>query len=321
MSTHEMAEATTSTTPETAKRRRGVRLRGLTRPRIAATAAVAAFGLTALTAGAASASTVPNGPTIQLAQYPVPASAPQPQHVTGGGMLPLDDGTLGNAASIAVTGDRTPEPPQVVTIPGGSSAWGTQLETDEPSTSPTLGPAQVWYFQRVGYAGVNTPATTAAGGTDMLAVPVYRIINYNPDGLSTCLEALGSQSAAGSIADSNDCDVNGAPQTNQLWVVGSPGQTNDTINATTGAFDGNSSAQIYSSYLQGSSTAESGLSDSVVENVATLAANGWNTAQAPVLSADANSTGGASPLTLQAQSTLTSDNSTWNIVAAPGSSE
>ncbi len=321
MSTHEMAEATTSTTPETAKRRRGVRLRGLTRPRIAATAAVAAFGLAALTAGAASAASLPNGPTIQLGQYPVPASAPQPQHVAGGGMLPLDDGALGNAASIAVTGERSPDGPEVVTIPGGSSAWGTQLKTAEPSTSPTLGPAQVWYFQRAGYVGVNTPATTAAGGTDMLAVPVYRIINYNPDGLYTCLEARGSQPAAGSIVDSNGCDVNGAPQTNQLWVVGSPGQTNETINATTGAFDGNSGPQIYSSYLQGSSTAESGLSDSVIENVATLAADGWNTAQAPVLSADANSTGSASPLTLHAQSTLTSENSTWNVVAAPGSPE
>ncbi len=321
MSTHEMAEATTSTTPETAKRRRGVRLRGLTRPRIAATAAVAAFGLAALTAGAASAASLPNGPTIQLGQYPVPASAPQPQHVAGGGMLPLDDGALGNAASIAVTGERSPDGPEVVTIPGGSSAWGTQLKTAEPSTSPTLGPAQVWYFQRAGYVGVNTPATTAAGGTDMLAVPVYRIINYNPDGLYTCLEALGSQPTAGSIVDSNGCDVNGAPQTNQLWVVGSPGQTNETINATTGAFDGNSGPQIYSSYLQGSSTAESGLSDSVIENVATLAADGWNTAQAPVLSADANSTGSASPLTLHAQSTLTSENSTWNVVAAPGSPE
>ena len=177
--------------------------------RIAATAAVAAFGLTALTAGAASAGTVANGPTIQLSQYPVPASAPQPQHVPGGGMLPQDNGVLGNAASIAVTGVRSPDAPEVVTIPGGSSAWGTQLETDEPSTAPTLGPAQVWYFQRVGYAGVNTPATTAAGGTDMLAVPVYRIINYNPDGLYTCLEALGSQPSAGSIVDSNGCDVNG----------------------------------------------------------------------------------------------------------------
>ena len=236
-------------------------------------------------------------------------------------MLPSDDGALGNAASIAVTGERSPEGPEVVTIPGGSSAWGTQLETAEPSTAPTLGPAQVWYFQRVGYVGVNTPATTAAGGTDMLAVPVYRIINYNPDGLYTCLEALGSHPAVGSIVDSNGCDVNGAPQTNQLWVVGSPGQTNDTINATTGAFDGNSGPQIYSSYLQGSSTAESGLSDSVIENVATLAADGWNTAQAPVLSADANSIGSASPLALHAQSTLTSENSTWNIVAAPGSPE
>ena len=318
MSIHEQANATTSQ-PETTKRRRAAWLR--TRPGLAAAAAVAAFGLAALTAGAASAASLPNGPTIQLGQYPVPASAPQPQHVAGGGMLPSDDGSLGNAASIAVTGERSPDGPEVVTIPGGSSAWGTQLETDEPSTAPTLGPAQVWYFQRVGYVGVNTPATTAAGGTDMLAVPVYRIINYNPDGLYTCLEALGGQPAAGSIVDSNGCDVNGAPQTNQLWVVGSPGQTNDTINATTGAFDGNSGPQIYSSYLQGSSTAESGLSDSVIENVATLAADGWNTAQAPVLSADANSTGGASPLTLHAQSTLTSENSTWNIVAAPGSPE
>ena len=169
----------------------------------------------------------------------------------------------------------------------------------------------------MGYIGVNTPATT--GGPDMLAVPVYRIMNYNPEyGLWTCLQAgLGEDPAAGSIADSNDCDVNGAPQTNQLWVVGSPAETNDTINATTGAFDGNTSPQLYSEYLQAEPSYTPGLFDSAIENVATLADNGWNTSQAPVLSADATPDGGDSPVTLQSQeegTSVNSQNSTWYIM-------
>ena len=321
MSTHEMAEATTSTTPETAKRRRGVRMRGLTRPRIAATAAVAAFGLSALTAGAASASTMADGPTIQLGNYAVPSSAPQ--YVTGGDLLPQDNGTLGDPASIVMTGSggNLTADNQAVTIPNDTITFATQTSTSAMSTSP----AQTWYFQRVGYAGVTTPAMTDMGGTDMLGVPVYKIINYNPDGMHTCLEAFGNQPAAGSIVDINGCNL--PNQTNQLWVIGTAGQTNDTMNATTGAFDGNSSPQIYSRYLQGSTTGQPGLSNSVIENVATLQANGWNTSQAPVLTADsANLAGVNSPLTLQSQQwPATSQNSTWTIVPgynfnAPGSS-
>ncbi len=199
--------------------------------------------------------------------------------------------------------------PNFVTVPG--TGWGTQLTSIQMDETTD----QTWYFQRMGYVGVNTPDTT--GGPDMLAVPVYRIVNYSRDGLYTCLQAgLGNNPAAGSVVDSNDCDINGTPQTNQLWVVGSPGETNDTINATTGAFDGKSSPQLYSEYLLASPT-NSGLSDSVIENVATLAANGWNTSQAPVLSADASPDGGNSPLTLQSQqegTSVNSQNSTWYIV-------
>lgn len=321
MSTHEKAHAIT-TEPVTTKRRRAAWLRRPTRPALASAAAAAAFGLATITAGAASASSLPNSPTIQLAQYPIPASPPQPQHIIGGGMLPLDDGAEGTAASIAVTGFRNPDGPQMVTNPGGSNSPGTQLEiSDFTSTSP-IAEGQIWYFQRVGYIGVNTPATTAAGGTDKLATPVYRIINYNPfSGLWTCVQAgLGENPGSGSIVDSNVCDVSGAPQTSQLWVVGSPSQTNNTINATTGAFDGNSSPQIYSTALQGSSTAEPGLSDSVIENVAALVETGSNTSKAPVLSSNSIGGGGAS-LSLQSQSLATSQGATWNITPAPGTNE
>ena len=137
MSIHEQANATTSQ-PETTKRRRAAWLR--TRPGLAAAAAVAAFGLAALTAGAASAASLPNGPTIQLGQYPVPASAPQPQHVAGGGMLPSDDGSLGNAASIAVTGERSPDGPEVVTIPAapapGEHSWKPMSPARPPPWAP-----------------------------------------------------------------------------------------------------------------------------------------------------------------------------------------
>jgi hypothetical protein len=126
--------------------------------------------------------------------------------------------------------------------------------------------------------------------------------------------------------DSYGCNPNQVDQTNQLWIVGSPAQVNNTINPATGAFDGGSAPQVFSPTLQGSAPGQSGLQGSVIENVASLATSGWNTAQAPVLSADNNNPEGInSELTLQPQTVLASPaNSTWNIVpstAAPDSSD
>lgn len=313
MSTNEMtgvAATSTASQPESGPRR-AAWLRHLTRPGIAATAVVAAFGFIVMSTGVASASSLTNSPTVQVNAYGVPN--PGPQYVTDGDLLPLENDTLGNPATIAMTGDagNFDTDSQVVTDPGDSIGFGTQLTTSTISTSP----AQTWYFQRVGYLGVNTPDTLALSGTDMLAVPVYRIINYNPDGMDECLEAWGSDPTAGSIVDINDCLQNGPPQTNQLWIVGSAGLPNDTINASTGAFDGGSSPQIYNTSLQGTTTGSNTYSDSVIENVAALQAADWNTAQAPVLSADSNLPGINAELSLESVAwPVSSTNSTWNIL-------
>jgi hypothetical protein len=316
MNANEMAQVTAAVggKPGTGKRRAGW-LRRPARPALVAATAAAAVGLATLTAGAASASSIPNGPTVELNQYPMPTSPPAYQD--GGQFLPVTPGAVGNPATIGVTGTNNNG---FDSITVGSTYWGTQV-TSSPFADPDAAPTQVWYFQRMGYVGVNTPAT--AGGPDMLAVPVYRIMNYNPEyGLWTCLQAgLGEDPAAGSIADSNDCDVNGTPQTNQLWVVGSPAESNDTINATTGVFDGGTSPQLYSDYLQAEPSYAPGLDDSVIENVAALADNGWNTSQAPVLSADASASGAESPISLQSQqegTSVNSQNSTWFVMIGNG---
>ncbi len=287
--------------PARMKGRRAKPRRFFSKSRLTAVAATAALGV-AVGGTAAYAATVPNGPTVQLGTYSIPGSAPQ--YTSGGDLLPLYNGTLGNPAAVVITGSggSVTASSQVATVPNGSTGQA-------PGGTPA---AQTWYFQRIGYVGATTPAMTSAGGTDMLAVPVYKIINYNTDGTHTCLEAYGvGDPNAGQAAESDVCDVNQVNQTNQLWIVGSPAQANATMNATTGTFDG-SSPQIYSSYLQGSATGASGLSDSVIENVAGLEADGWNTSQAPALHADPNS-----PLTLKLQDyPVTSQNATWNIVPA-----
>jgi hypothetical protein len=294
--------------------------------RSAVTASVAAVGLAAMALGGtnAYADTLTNGPTVHLGQYAIPSTAPA--YVNGGDLLPANNGTLGNPAAIVLTGsaaDGTVNT-DVVQIPNNSTTWGTQLATG----AGTQASGQTWYFQRVGYIDVNTPETSqlhAAGHPEELATPVYMIINYNPGRGFTCLDGWGGNPGAGSVVDSYGCNPNQVDQTNQLWIVGSPAQSNNTVNPTTGAFDGGSAPQVYSSDLQGSTFATSGLQDSVIENVASLAASGWSTAQAPVLSADSsNAQGMSSELTLQPQTSPASTaNSTWSIVdssAAPGSS-
>jgi hypothetical protein len=83
-------------------------------------------------------------------------------------------------------------------------------------------------------------------------------------------------------------------------------------------------AQMYSSALQASrvGTGVSAGEDTVLENVASLAANGWNTGTAPVLSATVtNMLGTNSQVMLNGQTTWPVDaaNSTWAVYdATPG---
>jgi hypothetical protein len=293
----------------------------------AVTASVAAVGLAGLALGGtnAYADTLTNGPTVHLGQYPVPSTPPA--YANDGDLLPLYDGTVGNPAAIVLTGSTVDGTaiPEVIQITGNSTDGGSQVATG----LDTQASGQAWYFQRVGYIDVTTPETSqldAAGNPELLATPVYRIVNYNPGGTFTCLEGFGATPGAGSPVESWGCDPDGASAAaNQLWIVGSPAQSNHTHDAATDAYDGGSAPQVYSDYLQGSTSGLSGLQGSVLENVASLSAGGWNTATAPVLSADAGDAEGIlSELTLQPQTApASSANSTWNIVdssAAPGSS-
>jgi hypothetical protein len=306
------------------KRKRGKTARILARSAVAAS--VAAVGLAAMALGGtnAYADTLVNGPNAQVGNYAVPSTPPG--YADDGDLLPLYDGTLGNPAAIVLSGstaDGTANT-DVIQIPNNSTNSGTQLATG----AGTQTSGQTWYFQRVGYIGMNTPETSPSpyqlttSPPEVLAAPVYRIVNYNPAGGFTCLEGWGDTPVAGSIVDSHACTGN---QINQMWIVGSPAQSNHLHSSDTGAYLGTSAPQLYSPYLQGSGSGTSGLQGSVIENVGSFAAGGLYTATAPVLSADAsNAQGINSDLTLQSQTSPASTaNSTWNIVptsAAPGSS-
>jgi hypothetical protein len=287
--------------------------------RAAVTASAVGVAVMALGGANAYADPLPNGPTVHLGAYQVPSTPPA--YANDGDLLPLYDGTMGNPAAIVMTGSTNYSNIFMIQIPGNPAVRSTQLQTGLGSHAS----GQTWYFQREGYIDVKTPETSqldAAGNPELLATPVYRIVNYNPDGTSTCLEGQGATPGAGSIVDYSGCDPAGPDAPNQLWVVGSPAQSNHTHDATTGAYDGGSAPQVYSDYLQGPTSGVSGLQGSVLENVASLSASGWNTATAPVLStAASNALGTDFELRLQSQTAPAwSANSTWDIVdssAAP----
>ena len=151
-------------------------------------------------------------------------------------------------------------------------------------------------------------------------LPVYKIIDYHPDGTHTCLDA-GSNPASGSMIDSYGCDPQQFNQTNQLWIIAdsSSGQKYpilypNLVPYTPGAARPNS-------YPDGSpptcrtTQALPNSSNSVIENVAALQASGWNTDQAPVLSASyTNITGVNSLVVLRAQQyPVNRKNSTWAV--------
>jgi hypothetical protein len=316
----------TSDIPSPMKGRRKRLGRLLSRTGVAAMAA--GVGLTASLVGGSSAyaDTLTNGPTISLTNYFIPTTAPAYQ--SDAPVLSTANGILGNPAIIGMTGSATDDTANtyVASIPGGSSAWGTQTATSVYSSGSAN---QVWYFQRVGWLGVNTPISefdSASGGAGQveLAVPVYRILNYN-NGTYTCLDAYGGSGAAGSIVDSYGCDPNQVNQTNQLWAVSSPAQTNDLIQVPSGTFLSNDGEMIqagqeFTDSLQPADpqiNQLTSLQDSVLENVASLAANGWNTATTPVLSATYTDLQGTnSGLVLQDQTwPANTANSTWDILA------
>lgn len=291
------------------KGRRSKMGRALSRSALAALAAGVGLAATAAGGAPAYADTLTNGPTIMLGDYPIPASAPA--YMPDAGLLPgSNPGALGNGANIFMTGSAsygTNNDSYAIGIPNGSPNWGTQVTT-APYTGATA--PQTWYFQQVGFVGLNTEWSSP----QLLLAPVYRILNYN-DGTYTCLDGYGNDPTVGSIVDSYGCNPNQVNQTNQLWVVSSPKQFDEAI-TTSGTLWPGGLGQEFSGYLQ--DVEGTGLQDSVIENVATLAANGWNATTAPVLSAAYSDVAGInSGLTLQNQTfPVQTMNSTWNIAPA-----
>lgn len=301
-------------------------------------AGVAGLNLAAtmLGATAAYADTLSNSSTIQLGNYPVPESPAA--GVPGGNAIPQNMGTLGNPTELFVNGQGTTN--QVLSVQGGSASSGTPVAT-EPNTND---PNQVWRFQLVGHIDVTTPDAAAnyysiatpgqpPVNNVLEQAPVYKVINYN-NGAHTCLDAYGGGGAPYTTVDSYGCDANQINQTNQLWVMATPGGLEGTLVGPEGTLSPQTVenmylmtgqvpstfpfAQMYSTALQAShvGTGVSAGEDTVLENVASLAANGWNTGTAPVLSATVtNMLGTDSQVMLNGQTTWPVDtaNSTWAV--------
>ena len=189
--------------------------------------AIAATALLGMTATAANADTLPNGPFINLFNTPVPASPPgyvsSTDATTAGGALPTGNGQVGNPLQLTLSSG------QVLGVQGGSTAWGTPV-VSENSTGKAN---EIWRFQRVGWVDI------ADGGTLLVAEPVFKVINYSPSGGRTCLDADGNDIADGGAITSYGCDPNQSNQTNQLWMVAGsqydPADFHLAADASTGA--------------------------------------------------------------------------------------
>ncbi len=211
-----------------------------TRRGAAAVAAVAGLALAGAVLGgpAANADTIPNGATVDLLSTPVPATPPayaaSTSTATDGGALPDQNGQMGNPVQLTMTSG------QVLAVQGGSTAWGTPVAT-ENSTGDA---SETWRFQRVGWVDVTAGNTFVnSDWQPLFGEPVYKIVNYNPDGSYTCLDANGNDIAEGGAITSYGCDPNELNQTNQLWIVagneGDPASTHDLADSD-GAWTGGS---------------------------------------------------------------------------------
>jgi hypothetical protein len=291
-------------------------------------AVVAAASLAAVTfgAGAAHADTLPNGSLVQLGQYSIPATPAA--GATDGDAVPVYPGTLGNPTELFMNQAGTSS--QVLSVKGGSSAWGTPVETETAAG----GAGQIWRLQLVGWVAMLTntsnviPIVSPLNPSGLLQkMPVYKIINYHSDGTHTCLDGVGNDPAVGSAVDSYGCDPNQVNQINELWVV-----ANTTMQATmmdwqgqtyTVMVHGQPGAPQFNEWLTGDLQDSPykniltvyGDSNTVIENLATIQASGGDTTQAPVLSAGYGSlTGVNSPVGLMAQQWPVSQaNSAWLI--------
>jgi hypothetical protein len=278
---------------------------------VSLTAAVG-FGVL-LPVSPASAEVLPNSNSVHLGSYRVPATPPAYSASTP--VLPEVDGTTGRPTQISMTGDASlGTNAQVLTASPGP---GETTKANGPVyTAPSGFAHQTWYFQRVGYVGVINPSVNPEYST-RLATPVYKIIHYETNG-PECVIADGSASS-GTAVETFPCDVGGYNDTEELWLIGSPGRTNNIIDSSTGAFTGAYANQFYSPALQ--SAFAGGAPDyqhSVIENLSSVDYHRWDVTQATVMSAavnNANGTDSTVDVLGQTQSPVNSSNSTWNLVA------
>ena len=293
---------------------------------VAATAATAA-SLLGLAVGPAMAdTTLTNGPTIQIGQF-------TPTLGYGStSILPGNNGVLGALTQIFLR-SNTPQTDQSLTADFNNVAGEGSVSTSDLN-APDF---QYWTFQRVGYVGLSTPASAelismGAPSTLLQAVPVYQIISQvETSNTTNCLTAMAT--AAGSTVASESCSSNSP---SQMWVVGATSEDNQFIDGSTGQFYtlpfGHTAQSIqnaimvatgpageanweqwFSTALQPGGTPSP---EAVIENVAALAADGWNTNTAPVLAATGNLAGVNSGVTLEAQDwpTIGAD-ATWLLAA------
>jgi hypothetical protein len=280
-------------------------------------------GVGLFSVGSAHADAIANSATVDLGNYGISASPPK--YIPHGDNIPTVQGTLGNATDLFV-GAGYENTNQVMSVQNGSIAWGTPVVTSVADGKGSS--SQQWYFQLIGWIDMHTPMQNVAevhngpdwNAGDLDKVPVFRILNYNGSSI-TCLDAYGGAGAVDSAVDSYGCDPNQANQTNQLWVISYPHPAGELGDEVVDPSD-QQSDQPYLEYLgqypQYSSALQTSFNGAgVIENVASLAANGWDTTQAPVLTASFSDLAGFnSPLKLESQTTwpTLSENSTWGVV-------
>jgi hypothetical protein len=315
-----MIRSISSDDPSRGPARRPYRWRSLVQGHTAAAAGVFASVAVAsallVSAPTASAAALTNGPTVSIGQYSVPtwaSSAPS--------TLPTSVGATGGLTPLYVT-ESAAGSNQVVTIPNPVTLYGGSLEQQPVVTADSpasffagLGIQQTWSIQNVGYVGVSTPTTaqfTTSGAALEQQLPVYRIIGgLEPqDAWATeCLQST-KNAAPGTAVQIGTCSYDSS----DLWIIGNTAQRVNFIAST-----GFSLGGLMPAFPEWISTAlqpNGGPSNSVIENLASLASDGWNTNTSPVLSADtANIEGYHSALALQSQTTWPTDqaNSTWII--------
>lgn len=275
---------------------------------------------------------VPSTPFVKAWQIPLPATAPAGS--TSANAIPVGhDGTRGNVGNpvrIFVAGNGATDQ-AISVLPGGGS--GAQAVVTRPTSMPQTTAPQTWHLQFLGHVSTTgTMTNTLFTGLSAYyprnikqGLAIYKIVKYEADGTARCLDAFGGTGAPGTEVKLNQCDVTAVNQPNQLWTISYTTHGATLIDGETGSpflLDGNMRAfpQWVNVRLQEhpnpTGRGYDGSGKSVIQSVASLAANNWYTEEATVLSAASNATGSSSILTLRAPDdpSVVQGNSMWTVL-------